>query len=274
MKIVAALILFSLCLSLSAQECVKLSDSTDLVTHCKTMIVDYPRPVHFYIPQNLSSEKKLKLFVHFHGHNIEGYNHFDKRWGDYGSYLIESKANAVLVIPESVGNCTSYDSFFAKSANSARFFLQLEKKVEELAQFKIHSLVLSGHSGAYRVLNRLMKDVNNGEDYFSATPLVALGLFDAIYGPIPEIVNWVEENATTRHSEELRDFLFYEAHVAGPKATTEEGSKTLIAKFKNLSSEKIIFKSVMGLDSESLLDQHFAILKRGSLANFWKNLAF
>lgn len=260
-------ILFSAQLFSSEFDCERLPDSSAEILHCKGYSKFYPQAIHFYIPQNLNSTKKMHLFVHFHGHNIKGYDHFSKDYGNYGSFLLDSMANAVLVIPESLGKCTTYEFFFADQKRTAQFFLEIKNNVEGMTLEKINSIALSGHSGAYRVLNRLLGYSNLGQEHL--IDVKALGMFDATYGATPEIVKWVNDESYKNH-----DYLFYNAFVTGSKATAEEGSLALEKQFKNLSAEKIFFIPVLGPDSEGLTLQHFNILKRGSLTDFWKRASF
>jgi hypothetical protein len=124
-------LLFVSSLAASAEvDCLRLPDSNKEMLHCKTKISSYPGAIHFYIPQHLSSNLPLQLFTHFHGHNLKGYDHFSKDYGDYGSFLLKSGANAVLVIPESMGNCTTYDNFFADQKRLSNFFLKLKMKLK------------------------------------------------------------------------------------------------------------------------------------------------
>jgi hypothetical protein len=129
---------------------------------------------------------------------------------------------------------------------------------------QIANISLSGHSGAYVTLNRLIGYANTYESHLNAVN--ALSLFDATYAPIPEIVQWLKNKIAQK-----QQFIFYDAYVAGSKATAKKGTLTLKKQFKELSlNGKIFFVPIVGDDSESLLDQHFYILKRGSLTNFWK----
>ncbi|MBC7715237.1 MAG: hypothetical protein H7177_17965, partial [Rhizobacter sp.] len=99
--------------------CNSLPDSDQQMIHCKAIVGDYPRPVHFFIPTELEHTSDLKIFIHFHGHNLPGYDHFyhtkikGEGYGDYGAFLLASKVNGVVVVPESLGNCATYDSYFA-----------------------------------------------------------------------------------------------------------------------------------------------------------------
>lgn len=243
---------------LFASDCIPMPDSNAKVLHCVSQLSSYPRPVHFYIPKNLNGEGSVSLFIHFHGHNLEGWNHFNPKFGDYGQYLIESKASGALVIPESLGNCKTYDQFFIEKSRADLFISEVESIVEELAGSRPNSLHLSGHSGAYRVLNRLI-------EYYPQVE--SLGLFDATYGAVPNIVKWVKQK-----SQGLEDFLFFNAYVEGPRATALPGSLFLKKEFLDLNQldNQIVFIPVSAPQSESVLDQHFNLLKRSSLAKFFE----
>ena len=257
------ILLFSTLQTFSAEiECLKVSDSTTDLLHCKTKLKNYPELVHFYIPKHLDLKLPLQLFTHFHGHNLKGYDHFSKTYGDYGLFLLKSKANAVLVIPESHGHCETYDKFFSDKKRAIQFYSEVESVIERKTLMNITTVALSGHSGAYRVLNRLIGYANSEDETFSK--ISALGLFDATYGVIPEIEKWVKNK-----SDSNEHFLFYDTFVSGNMATTEENSLILKKHFQNLTLENIFFIPVSGHDAESLLDQHFNILKRGSLTRFW-----
>lgn len=121
-------------------------------------------------------------------------------------------------------------------------------------------MALSGHSGAYRVLNRLMGYASAGEE--SLSKVDALGFFDATYGATPNVAQWL-----LKHSEEK--VLFYNAYVSGEKATAEKGSHALEQELKKSSGDRIYFEAVKSVKTESLLEQHFNLLKRGSLESFW-----
>jgi hypothetical protein len=101
--------------------CLKLINENEDYTHCLSKVPTYPEPVHIYIPKKLDRTKPINLNIHFHGHNLAGYNHFDKKYGDYGDFLSKGNSNSVLVIPESKGNCATYDNFFKSNEDSFNF---------------------------------------------------------------------------------------------------------------------------------------------------------
>jgi hypothetical protein len=240
----------------SAFACTPEADSSAVLLHCKVKLKSYPQPVHFYIPENADGN----FAVHFHGHNLEGYNHFDKRFGDYGLYLSESKVTFSLIIPESLGKCSTYDTFFADQKRTEDFFAEAAEFLKTETGFAGHPVALSGHSGAYRVLNKLSAYANESDSVLSS--IKGVGLFDAVYGDIPKIEQWVL-------SKKNQSFVFYSSFVTGNKATTEDLNLQLM---KKLKGDNIYFMPVKGENQESLLDQHFMILKRGSLEQFWKKI--
>ncbi len=216
----------------------------------------YSEFLHFYIPQ-IKFSKNPSLLVHLHGFNLENYDHFSKKFGDYGNYLLESKANSILVIPESRGKCETYNSFFQSEKRTEDFFSGLKKTITALTSETTNSLILSGHSGAYKSLNQILIYKNIFQD------VKAIGLFDATYGDTGQIEKWALENG-----KENSDFIFYNAYVTGKKATAEEGSLKLAKHLQIIDSPNIILLPITGVGET--LDQHFLISKNGSLKKFWE----
>jgi len=244
--------------------CKMQSDSSAEVIHCTKTVANYPNPVHLYIPTKLDLNKKVETFVHFHGHNI-GHDHFLKTknpgegYGDYGSFLSNSEVNGILAIPESDGNCNTYDSYFANPKNASAFLDGILKTTNA----KDNTLHLSGHSGAYRVLNRLASYANDGS-VESLKELHSIGLFDATYGSIAHIEAW-----TKKHYQARDKFLFYNTFIDGPKATASRISLELKEKYKTTPSDSIVFKPVHEPKEMDGVLQHFNVLRDGSLKNFF-----
>lgn len=242
--------------------CQKTIESNESYTHCLNQYDFYPRPLHIYIPNNVSDMNDKHLFVHFHGHNLTGFDHFFRTqtpgdgYGDYGFFLQDSGVNGVLIIPESLGNCETYDQFFAVEKNAQNFFLQI-KKITNIQ----NSLHLSGHSGAYRVLNKLTGYIVD-KKITSVTKLDSLGLFDATYGQVPNIERWLTNNLR-----ENREFYFLSSFVSGDKATAEPIARALMKKYQDKNIEMV---PVLSNKRETLLQQHFFILKRAGLKSFFE----
>lgn len=264
MRLITCLLLLLFSQAIQSMEgCTPISGSDSELIHCKVLVGEYPRPVHFFIPTNLDFAQPLKTIVHFHGHNLAGYDHFYRTkvkgegYGDFGAFLINSKFNGVVVVPESLGNCSTYDTFFTDQRRTLSFFSAVEKKITGLNKPINPTLIVSGHSGAYRVVNKLAG--------YSALKIKSIGLFDATYGNISNIELWIQNRV-----ENNEDFIFYNSYVSGPKATADTLSLKLRQRFESYHSDKIFFRPVPSLTNSVVLDVHFSVLKIGGLSSFWK----
>ncbi len=127
-------------------------------------------------PKNLDAKKKIDLVFWFHGWG----NHVDSAAIRYEltKQFIASKRNAVLVLAETASNAP--DSYGGKLENQGVFkglvsdVLQGLKSQKLIPQNCISGhILLGGHSGAYRVIARIIK---NGQ-----MPIDEVMLFDALY---------------------------------------------------------------------------------------------
>jgi|GEM_PF-772732 len=269
-------------ISAKAIVCETLIEETKDYKHCKNQMPPYPRPVHIYIPNNLIPKKNILVHVHFHGHNLMGYDHFDKNIADYGQDMIKGKKDSIVVIPESVGNCTTYDQFFSTKKNQQDFFKSLEEKLN----FPIDSLSMSGHSGAYRVLNSLTtKPVIDVIDKKTK----GIALFDSPYGPVNNLAQFIAQKLS-----QDPQFKFYLSIISGNKATTKNwptdlynqvlNGKVLVDdpncdcingphnKLNNFLLRQNIKFLKMPSDSREVLKLHFDILKKYGIEDFLRQL--
>lgn len=253
--------------------CVPTADSDSHIIHCKMIVGNYPRPVHVYIPESIQKNESLKVLLHFHGHNLAGYDHFYRTkntgegYGDYAAFLLKSKINGVLIIPESLGNCSTYDSFFADPIRTSLFLNSLEKIIDNEISTNDRQWIISGHSGAYRVLNKLAGYFNQDKTGLLQNVL-GIGLFDATYGNVSNIELWIKNKG-----EKNEDFIFYNSYVSGAKATAEPGSVRLQKILREYHSDKIFLKPLASKSDSSVLDQHFSVLKVGGLTSFWQRFS-
>jgi hypothetical protein len=255
MKIGAIKFLLIFVMSLSTNSyaiiCHKEIESNINFKHCVNNFKNYPRPIHFFIPTNIDFEKVVYLNLHFHGFNLEGHDHFNKKYADYGAYLVSSGLNGVMIIPESIGKCETYNSFFESQDRTQKFFNELNTSFDEALEKKF---IFSGHSGAYKVLNKLFSNTKLEE--VVGSPISGVGLFDATYASVEGLTLFVEKQS---------DRIFFDAFVDGEKGTTDEISRVLEKKYSN--NKQFIFNPIVS-SSESVLDQHFYVLKRGGLGEF------
>lgn len=237
-------------------QCQKLIEDNENYLHCSNRIAYYSLPFHFFYPKNLDANKSVTINLHFHGHNLNGYDHFYKTknpgegYGDFGSFLVQSKLNGIFIVPESYGNCATYDNEFKSEANAVAILNELI----ELNPASEVKLSLSGHSGAYRVLKTIFS-IQDLENKIS-TQIIGIGLFDATYSTIDSILNFKENNS---------DFIFFDSYVDGAKGTTDDISNQLKSKYN--SKENFYFYPVPSTD-ESVLDQHFKLLQRKGIRDY------
>jgi hypothetical protein len=124
---------------------------------------------------------------------------------------------------------------------------------------------LSGHSGAYRVLNQFAKHANDGS-VEELKRVKSFGLFDATYSSIEPIEKWMKAKASTNQK-----YLFYNSFVSGPKGTASKISFDLIKKYENSSSNNIIFNPLNDQKEKDPILLHFNVLRDGGLRKFFES---
>ncbi len=144
-------------------------------------------------PKNLDVQKKVDLVFWFHG----WHNNVDNAATYYGltKQFIASNRNAVLVLAETAKD--SPDSYGGKLENTG-VFKELVNDV--LSALKTKQLIpshctsghilLAGHSGAYRVMARIIK---NGQ-----MPVDEAILFDALYAETDLFMEWIKADSAHR----------------------------------------------------------------------------
>jgi len=144
--------------------------------------------VLIYVPKQFSPKKKINLVCWFHGWG----NMIDSACRQY--QLLEqfdaSGRNAIFVFPEGPKNAP--DSYGGKLEQPSVFQQLMKEVVTKLAENKIiktkpvfsiddYDITLAGHSGAYRVISRII----NG------SPVNEVVLFDAMYGGNDAYLQWL-----------------------------------------------------------------------------------
>jgi hypothetical protein len=147
--------------------------------------------VVIFVPKGYRKSKAVDLVVHFHGWS----NNLDSALSRYA--LIEqfcaSNKNAIFVFPE--GPRDAPDSFggrleekdgFKKFIADVLGVLKKQKKIP--ADAGPGKIVISGHSGAYRVMSFIL--LRGG-----LTPhMKEVYLFDALYGQTEKFAYWIDHN--------------------------------------------------------------------------------
>lgn len=156
----------------------------------------YPAKEHYsdstvaiFIPKGFRESDRIDLVIHFHGWNntvagtLSGYKLVEQ--------FIASGKNVILVVPEGPHNAP--DSFGGKLEDPDGF----KKFVDELSatlkqrhvfqkSFSIGNIILSGHSGGYRVMSAI---VDRGG---MSANVREVWLFDALYAESEKFLAWAD----------------------------------------------------------------------------------
>jgi hypothetical protein len=144
--------------------------------------------VAIFIPKGFKPAEKINVVVYFHGWN----NNIDSACAQFDliEQFCESNKNAIFVFPEGPKN--SPDSFGGwlegkdGLKNLVDDVLKFLKEKDKIKSEKVGSIILAGHSGAYRVISFCL--MRGG-----LTPNISdVILFDALYGQTEKFVHWIE----------------------------------------------------------------------------------
>jgi len=163
--------------------------------------------VAFVVPKGFRPSRQVDLIVHFHGH----YNQCVKAIAQFrlGELLAASGRNAILMVPQGPKEAPDSGGGKLEKPDAFRAFVEEALSVLKRNEFVppdayVRHIVLSGHSGAYRVMAKIL-------DHGGLTERIAeVWLFDAAYGFWDELAApFAAANSTKR----LRS-IFTE-HLAG-----------------------------------------------------------
>ncbi len=157
----------------------------------------YPPELHYrdstvalFVPRDFSAGNAADFVVYFHGWN---YN-IDSAFAHYkiAEQMAGSRRNAVLVFPEGPRNAP--DSYGGKLERTGEFKALLAEVVDTLVargvlhSANIGSVVLAGHSGAYRVMSFIL--LRGG----LTDHVCEVILFDALYGQTEKFAHWLDHS--------------------------------------------------------------------------------
>jgi len=155
----------------------------------------YPADKHYsdssvaiFIPKGYRETGKTDFVVHFHGWR----NHLEIVFSQYQliEQFVESGRNAVLVVPQ--GPLDAPDSFGGKLEDTDGFKHFMGEVMDTLLQKRklktkeIGSIILSGHSGGYRVISFILAQGGMTER------VKEVWLFDALYGQTEKFGAWFD----------------------------------------------------------------------------------
>jgi hypothetical protein len=170
-----------------------------------------------FIPKGFRSDRPLDLAVHIHGWWALVDTVITKH--RLAEQLTSSGKNAVLVIPQ--GPKSAPDSHGGRLEDEGGFRRFIEQIGRELHARKLVSsptvrhVVLSGHSGAYRMISYILMRGGANER------ITEVFLFDALYGQLEKYGHWL--------TQEQDRFVAVYCDSGGTKATTESLMEDLTA---------------------------------------------
>jgi hypothetical protein len=194
------------------------------------------------VPKNLEAKKTVDLVFWFHGWR----NNVDNAASYYQltEQFIASKRNAVLVLAETAKD--SPDSYGGKLENPGIFKALVTDVLKGLKTQHLiprgcnaGHILLAGHSGAYRVVARIIK---NGQ-----MPIDEAILFDALYGETEIFMDWIKAGKAHRFIDlytdhggtdsQSRNMVKLVAQENMPYIESEEGN----INFQSIQNKRIVF---------------------------------
>lgn len=173
----------------------------------------YPAEIHYsdpsvavFIPRKFQSGEAVNLLFYFHGHN----NNVRKSLDNFNlrKMVASSEKNVILVFPQ--GPKDSRDSGCGKLEAENGFTNLVEEILDSLKtegiieHQELGRIILSGHSGAYKVIGRILKQGGLTEK------ISEVYLLDATYGQLNEYLEWVTSDETARLVSIFTDHLALE----------------------------------------------------------------
>lgn len=219
-------------------------------------------------PKNLDAKKKVDMVFWFHGwrnsvDNTASYYELTKQF-------LESKRNAVLVLPEAAKNAP--DSYGGKLERPGDFSALVTDVLTGLKDKGLIGkdcepghILLGGHSGAYEVIAMIVK--NGG------MPIDEVMLFDSLYGKTEIFMDWLKADKNHRFIHLYTDYGY------GPKEESERmnklldaaGIKYFMVEEKDLKPEMYVEHNLVYVHS---LKQHNDIVNQDNFRWMLENTPF
>ncbi len=160
--------------------------------------------VGFLIPKDYKPQSKTDFLIFFHGHDNNVDNaisqfHLDEMLNNCGKNVIMLFPQGPKNVPDSSCGKLEEPLGFTKFMDEAFSILKKEKKIPPKAE--IGKIILSGHSGAYRVLGNIIAKGGYEKN------IKELFLFDSTYGQLQVFADW---SKSSKH----RLFSIFTDHLA------------------------------------------------------------
>ncbi|NCI51724.1 hypothetical protein GWC95_17500 [Sediminibacterium roseum] len=202
--------------------------------------------VLIYVPSYFSPKEKTNLVFWFHGWG----NNIDTacRQFQLTEQFEASGRNAVFVFPEGPKNAS--DSYGGKLEQSQVFQALVKDVGEKLQEHGIlpkkkflldqFDISLAGHSGAYRVISRII----------NKTPVREVILFDALYGGNDAFLAWLSDADHRFINIYTKDGGTYDNSLLVAKTITEANIPLLLVKEEEVDDNLLRNKKVVMFSSK------------------------
>jgi len=151
--------------------------------------------VAVWVPGHYRPVKEIQVLIHFHGWGNQVSNVVNQF--DLTGEITRSGKNVILICPQGPKNAS--DSTCGKMEEPGNFSLFLDEIQQFLQQEKIvpagshiQDVILSGHSGAYLVMSKIL---GNAQD---SKKVRETYLFDATYGARESFADWIRKSSSHR----------------------------------------------------------------------------
>lgn len=184
-----------------------------------------------FIPKKFNPSREVDVVVYFHG----WYNNPDSALVQFNliNQFVQANKNAILIVPQGPKNAP--DSFGGKLEKAGMFAAFINETFLKLAAEKVFrnnprlgTIVIAGHSGAYRVMAHIL--MHGGME------IKEVYLFDGLYSQFEKFILWIDRNKTGR----------FVAVTSPAEGGTEKQSMDMMAVMK---AWKIPFASFKELDA-------------------------
>ena len=219
---------------------------------CTGKVIGYPENVRVYFsPDYKESKKKVSANYFFHGFRSAqtfSVNKNDtKNPSDFAAQFKEAlNTESILIIPESQGRCETYGQFFQDGA-----FKKFHDEVSKIASIKFDAIKLAGHSGAYRVLDQIIKKTE------IKSKVKKILFLDSIYGDLPGVKSWLKESAANK---------IKVAYVVGAEQSTVKPTEKFFSETAGFKDQM----EILQIQSTGLGGAHMQAIRSGGLVDFLK----
>lgn len=146
--------------------------------------------VALFIPKGFRETAQVDFVIHFHGWRntvagtLQNYQLIEQ--------LVASGRNAILIVPEGPHNAPDSAGGKLEDVDGFKHFMTevlvtLQKNQVLKPEASVGKIILSGHSGGYRVISRIVADGGMGSQ------VREVWLFDALYAESERFLAWNEQ---------------------------------------------------------------------------------